>query len=107
MGLATAQMRMIYLFISRLDLEYKITLITDAKMNLAQAVSDIVDVGTDLDADEPLVRKLNARKERLHVMEKQLDVQMAVYQGKLNMINTEMDSCGKLVDENIKRSFKY
>lgn len=107
MGLATAQMRFMYLNAYRLDLEYKIQLITEAKMNLSRTVTDLLNVGTDLDSDDPIVKKLEARKERLNIMEKKLDMQMQQYQQKLQMIDSEMESCSKLVDKNIKFSFKY
>lgn len=107
MGMATSQMRLMYLNAYRLDLEYKIQLITEAKMNLSRTVTDLLNVGTDLDADDPMVRKLEARKERLNVMEKKLDMQMQQYQAKLQMINTEYQSCEGLLKANIDRSFKY
>ena len=107
MGLATAQMRSIYLWLQRADLEYKIQLITEAKMNLGKTVSDLMNVGTDLLSDDPVVKKLEARKERLHMMEKQLDYQLAMYQSKLKMVDTELESSMKMVEKNIERSFKY
>ncbi len=107
MGMATAQMRFMYLNAYRLDLEYKIQLITEAKMNLSRTVTDLLNVGTDLDSDDPIVKKLEARKERLNIMEKKLDMQMQQYQQKLQMIDAEMDSCSKLIDKNIKLSFRY
>ncbi len=107
MGLATAQMRSIYLFLYKADLEYKIQLITEAKMNLGKTVTDLMNAGTDLTTDDPVVKKLEARKERLHTMEKQLDYQLAMYQNKLKMIDTELESSAALVDKNIKFSFTY
>lgn len=107
MGMATSQLRLMYLSAYRLDLEYKIQLITEAKMNLSKTCTDLINVGTDLDADDPMVKKLEARKERLNVMEKKLDMQMQQYKTKLNMINTEYDSCKGILDKSIERSFKY
>lgn len=107
MGMATAQMRLMYLNAYRLDLEYKVQLITEAKMNLSKTVTDLLNVGTDLDSDDPVVKKLEARKERLNVMEKKLDMQMQQYQQKLQMIEKEMGSCEQLLQKNIERSFKY
>ena len=107
MGMATAQMRLMYLNAYRLDLEYKVQLITEAKMNLSRTVTDLLNVGTDLDSDDPVVKKLQARKERLNVMEKKLDMQMQQYQQKLQMIEKEMQSCEQLLQKNIDRSFKF
>lgn len=107
MGMATSQLRLMYLHAYRLDLEYKIQLIAEAKMNLSKTCTDLINVGTDLDADDPMVKKLEARKERLNVMEKKLDMQMQQYQNKLKMIEQEYASCEKMLDNNIKSSFKY
>ena len=79
MGLATSTMRLMYLNAYRLDLE----------------------------ADDPIVKKLEARKERLNIMEKKLDMQLQEYQHKLKMIDEEMESCNGLIEKNIKMSFKY
>ena len=107
MGMATSQLRLMYLNAYRLDLEYKVQLITEAKMNLSKTCTDLLNVGTDLDADDPLVKKLEARKERLNVMEKQLDMKMEQYKQKLQMIETEYSSCEQMLQKNIERSFKY
>ena len=107
MGMATSQLRLMYLHAYRLDLEYKIQLVTEAKMNLAKTCTDLLNVGTDLDADDPLVKKLEARKERLNVMEKQLDMKMEHYKQTLQMIETEYSSCEQMLQKNIERSFKY
>ncbi len=107
MGMATSQLRLMYLHAYRLDLEYKMQLITEAKMNLSKTCTDLLNVGTDLDSDDPMVKMLEARKERLNIMEKKLDMQMQQYQKKLEMINAEYDSCEKMLSDNISRSFKY
>ena len=105
--MATAQLRLMYLNAYRLDLEYKVQLISEAKMNLSKTCTDLLNVGSDLDSDDPLVKKLEARKERLNVMEKQLDMKMEQYKQKLQMIETEYQSCEQMLQKNIERSFKY
>ena len=107
MGMATAQLRLTYLNAYRLDLVYKIQLISEAKMNLEKNCTYLLNVGTYLDADDPLVKKLEARKERLNVMEKQLDMKMEHYKQTLQMIETEYSSCEQMLQKNIERSFKY
>lgn len=107
MGMATSQLRLMYLSAYRLDLEYKIQLITEAKMNLSKTCTDLLNVGTDLDSDDPMVKMLEARKERLNQMEKKLDMQLQQYQNKLKMIETEYGSCESMLQKNIERSFKY
>ena len=107
MGMATSQLRLMYLNAYRLDLEFKMQLITEAKMNLSKTCTDLINVGTDLSSDDPVVKMLEARKERLNQMEKKLDMQMQQYQQKLQMINQEYSSCEKILSDNIQRSFKY
>lgn len=107
MGMATSQLRLMYLNAYRLDLEYKIQLITEAKMNLSKTCTDLINVGTDLSSDDPVVKMLEARKERLNQMEKKLDMQLQQYQNKLKMIDTEYGSCESMLQKNIERSFKY
>ena len=105
--MATAQMRLMYLKAYSLDLEFKEQLVAEAKMNLSKTCTDLLNVGTDLDSDDPMVKKLEARKERLNQMEKKLDMQMQQYQNKLKMIDTEYQSCDQMLQKNIERSFKY
>jgi len=107
MGLAAATIRLMQLNMERLDLEYKVQLISDAKMNLARTITDLVNVGTDLEPDSPVVKKLEQRKERLYLLEKKLDMQMSQYNIRLKMIEQETQSCQQMIDKNIQRSFRY
>ena len=107
MGVATNTMRIIYLQSYQSDLEYKIQLITQTKMGLSETVNDILNVGTDLDPESPEVKKLEQRREKLHLIEKKLDEQMQVYSQKLKMIEAEMESAKAMLDKDIQKSFKY
>lgn len=107
MGYAVATIRLMYLNAQRLDLEYKLQLIADAKMNLSRTVTDLMNVGTDLDPDSPVVKKLEQRKERLYLLEKKLDMQMEQYKLRLKAIEAEEQSCRQMIDNNVKRSFSY
>lgn len=96
-----------YLTAYRLDLEYKIQLITQAKMGLSQSVTDLLNAGTDLDPDNPVVKQLEARKEKLYLLEKKLDMQLQQYNSKLQMIEKEMESSKAMFDKNVQSSFAY
>ena len=102
MGLLTASARMFALNSQRLDLEYKIQLVAQSKCELASQESQIISAGSDLAADSPVLKQLNARKERLHLLEKRLDQQMLQYQSRLKMIETEYASCQSQFDRNVK-----
>ncbi len=107
MGYAVATIRLMYLNAQRLDLEYKVQLIADAKMNLSRTVTDLMNVGTDLEPDSPVVKQLEQRKERLYLLEKKLDQQMEQYKIRLKAIETEQQSCEQMIDKNMQRAFKY
>ena len=89
MGLIASSFRMMYLT------AYKITL--ETKMAL----------GNDLDPDNPAVKQLEARRDKLIILEKKLDLQMQEYQNRLKMVDAEMQSAQGAVDSAIQRSFTY
>lgn len=107
MGLITSQIRLLYLQQSRLDLEYKIQLITQTKMGLMQSTSDLMQVGNDYGPESPTTKLLQQRQAKLKVLEDKLDMQMQEYQNRLKMINAEYESCKGLLDKNIESSFSY
>lgn len=107
MGYAVATIRLMYLNAQRLDLEYKVQLISDAKMNLSRTITDLMNVGTDLEPDSPVVKKLEQRKERLYLLEKKLDQQMEQYKIRLRAIEAEQQGCEEMINKNVQRSFKY
>ncbi len=107
MGLLIASLRKQYLIAYQNELEYKIQLITQAKIALSQSSNDLLNVGTDMDPDNPVIKQLEQRKERLNLLEKKLDMQMNEYQQKLKMVMTELQSCDAMFDSNVKNSFSY
>ena len=107
MGLITSTFRMMYLTAYQLTLETKIQWIASAKMELVASSDEILALGNDLDPDNPAVKQMEARRDRLAVLEKKLDMQMQEYQNRLNMVSKELDSCKGAVDKAIDRSFSY
>ena len=87
MGLITATIRKTQLNNYRLDLEYKMQLVSASKLNLSQTVNDLLSVASDLDADSPEAKALEKRKERLYLVE------------------AEMQSCNQMIDKNIQYSY--
>ena len=96
-----------YLQQLRLDLEYKIQLITQSKMSLSQSVSDLMQVGNDYDPESPTTKMLQQRQAKLKVLEQKLDQQLQQYNTRLKMIDTEYDSAVAMRDKNIQSSFSY
>ena len=107
MGLIVAQIRLMYLQQQRLDLEYKIQLITQTKLGLSASVSDLMQVGNDYDPESPTTKMLQQRQAKLKVLEQKLDQQMAMYTNRLKMIEAETESARAMLDKNIQQSFRY
>lgn len=107
MGLLVSQIRLMYLQQARLDLEYKIQLITQTKMGLSQSVSDLMQVGNDYDPESPTTKLLQQRQAKLKLLEAKLDQQLAAYNARLKMIDTEFESAKAMLDKNIQTSFSY
>lgn len=102
MGLIAATVNKHYLIAYQNDLEYKVSLIRQAKIGLSESVTDLLNAGTDLDPENPAVKQLEQRRERLNQLEKKLDMQLEEYEVKLKMIEKNMQAC----DEQIKSAIK-
>lgn len=102
MGLLTSSLRMFTLQSQRSDLSYKIDLVTQAKADLAAQNAQLVNAGTDLSADSTVLKNLEARKERLHLLEKKLDQQLLHYQSQLAMIDAQMKHCSEDFNASVK-----
>ncbi len=107
MGLITSSFRLMYLTAYKLTLETKIQWISTAKMELVASSDEILSLGNDLDPENPAVKQLEARRDKLSQLEKRLDLQLQEYQNRLNMVSTELESCKGAVDSAIKSSFSY
>ena len=107
MGLITSTYRMMYLTAYQLTLESKIQWISTAKMELMASSNDIMSLGNDLDPDNPAVKQMEARRDRLTLLEKKLDMQMQEYQMRLDMVKAELNSCKGALDTAMDRSFSY
>lgn len=107
MGLIASSFRMMYLTAYKITLETKIQWIASAKMELVASSDEIMALGNDLDPDNPAVKQLEARRDKLIILEKKLDLQMQEYQNRLKMVDAEMQSAQGAVDSAIQRSFTY
>ena len=96
-----------YLTAYKFSLETKIQWIAAAKMELIASSDEILALGNDLDPENPAVKQLKARSDKLSVLEKRLDMQMQEYQNRLHMVNTELKSCEGAVKSAIESSFSY
>ena len=106
MGLLTSTLRLTYLNNFRADLEYKLSLISSSKLNLASSVTELANVTSDLDPKSPEAKSIEKRRERLHQIEKKLDEQMTRYQTQLKMVEGELGQVQSDLDKSIQRSYK-
>lgn len=102
MGVLTSSLRMFTLQSQRSDLTYKIDLVTQAKADIASQNAQLVTAGTDLSADSPVLKQLEARKERLHLLEKKLDQQLLQYQTQLSMVDAQLKRCSEDFNQSVK-----
>lgn len=107
MGYSVAAFENMSLISERSDLEYRAALIVDAKENLGRTATELLQVGTDLDPDSPVVKKLEQRKERLHLIEKKLDLQLERIKKRLSEIDIARQSAAQMMQKNIKESFSF
>ena len=102
MGLFVASSTRQSLIAEKNELEHKVMLIKEAKMELANSTKDLVNAGSDLDPDSVTVKELNMRKERLNNLERKLDMELAEYQARLEMVNGLMQEAKRKESEAIK-----
>ena len=107
MGLIASSFRMMYLTAYKISLESKIQWIASAKMELVASSDEIMSLGNDLDPENPAVKQLEARRDKLIVLEKKLDLQMQEYQQRLDMVNAEYQSARNAVNAGVQNSFTY
>lgn len=107
MGLIVDTIRMQYLQNVKMDLEYKIQLITQTRSELMSSCDDLMRVGNDYDSDNPIVKTLQQRQAKLKLLDQKLEQQMLQYQTRLKMAETEYNSCRARVDQNIQQAFSY
>ena len=90
MGIVTQTVGQQKYIAMQMDLEYKINLINETKLNLTNSMNELVNVGSDLDPSNPMVKQLQTRKEKLHQLEKKLDMQLQLYQTQLQLVQQNM-----------------
>jgi len=107
MGLITGIIRVQLLKMREMDLTDKIQGLTQTQMQLADQGSSLVSISSDLEPDSPEYRMLEARKHKLHVMEKKIEAELTRNQTMLKMVEAEIDSAQQVVDKSIKRACVY
>lgn len=93
MGVVAATVTQQQYIAYKADLERDILAINQAKLSLSSSMNDLLNAGTDLDPDNPMVKQLEQRKERLHLLEKKLDMQLEEKKTRLTMVEKNLEEC--------------
>ena len=107
MGLFIGIIRNIYLKQMKSTLQWKVHLITQAKMTATAAAAGLLQVGTDYESDSLISKKLQERQYKLKLLEEKLDMQKEQYEQKIAMINEEIKSNQEMIQSGIQTSFSY
>ena len=107
MGLLIGIVRMRYLKMMKSTAEWKLQLITQAKMHAQKSTNDLQQVGTDYEADSLIAKNLQQRQYKLKLLEEKLDQQKAALEIQIKECTEEIQSCQSMIDANIKSSFSY
>ena len=92
MGLFVGQIRKHELLQEKAKLEWLMLNITQAKAVATKSAMNLMQVGTDLDSESPIIKNMKARRDKMEQIEKELDRKMTMYQNKLKAVETEIQS---------------
>jgi C4-dicarboxylate-specific signal transduction histidine kinase len=107
MGLLIAIVRKRYLMLMKSNAEWKLQLITQAKMTAQNAANNLLQVGTDYEADTMIAKKIQQRQQKLKALEEKLDLQKSALELQVKEYSEELQSCNSMIEANIKSSFSY
>ena len=108
MGLVASTMRLLTLTAQKNQLEMRIQSVTENLAGLQAEINDLVSIGADLDADSDALKDLKAKKERLNLVEKKLEMMQKQFQAQLEAVNQEIQGCQQMLSGNIQSGiFSY
>lgn len=93
MGLVASTMRLMTLTAYKNELEMRIHSVTENLVAIQSQADELISIGTDLDPDSVALKDLNAKKERLNLVEKKLEMEQKQFQAQLDAVNQELQSC--------------
>lgn len=107
MGSVTDSIRVRQLLGEKIDLNHKIQQIVETRGSLTRINSDLTKVGTDYDPESPVMKTLQARQEKIKLLEEKLELQMHEYQNRLDIVTTELNSCKSRLKDEIREEYSY
>ena len=107
MGLLIGIVRKRYLAMMKSNAEWKLQLITAALMTAQNSTNNLLQVGTDYEADSLIAKKLQQRQYKLKLLEEKLNRQKAALELQIKECQQELESCNAMIDANVKTAFSY
>ncbi|MDD3593123.1 MAG: hypothetical protein PHX18_00675 [Candidatus Gastranaerophilales bacterium] len=105
MALASSQIREQMYIAQEHDLNNILTRLNSIKMNLSNNMNDLLNVGTNLDPDSPESRVIEARRQKLALLEKKMDMEIAQYQNRLKAVESLRNQSKETVNRAIEKSY--
>lgn len=103
MGLFSGTIQLAALQQRELDLEYRIQSLQSESSRITESAINLVKIGDALDPESPEYKKIQQRREKLHLLEKKIAQDILRYQTLLKLVETQKDTAQKMVDSGIKR----
>lgn len=86
-----------------MDLEYKVQALQSEVTRIAESSFNLVKIGDSLDPESPEYKKIQERKEKLHLLEKKIEQDLQRYQTLLKLVANQKQTAQAMIDNGIKR----
>lgn len=103
MGIVLGTIDKQYLIAYRSQLEEEVAGIKMAKLSLAKSSADLVNAGTDMDPESPMIKQLEQRKARLNLLEKKLDLTLSQAETRLKMVEGQLEGVSEELNTAVTR----
>ena len=81
--------------------------ITEAKLDMEKTITELTSVGTDLDPENPIIKDMKARRDKLKIAVDELERQRVVYETTLKAVEKEISSAEGVINNSVQREFSY
>lgn len=107
MGVVLSYSRLIEQIRQISDLESQLQRIADDRKVMMNQITAVTDVGDLTNTDSAAVKELSALKERLKILDRELDIKQEVIKNRLQAVQADRDSTEAMLQSNIQTSFSY
>jgi DNA repair ATPase RecN len=106
MGMVASQARLTMLTARKSDLELQGQFINQARMQLSNMSSTMMNSSSNLEPDSPQAQQLQSRIAAMQQVDKSLEMQLRRVDTQHQAVQTEIESVQKVISKNIEMSFK-